>query len=57
MSDELDLILLSSLYLGPWTFEGDEKTVGSNELIMKGYGWNFCNIGKVRVESDEYDCV
>ena len=38
MSDELDLILLSSLYLGPWTFEGDEKTVESNELIMKGMG-------------------
>jgi len=36
LSDELDLILLSSLYLGSWTFEGDEKTVESNELIMKG---------------------
>ena len=36
MSDELDLILLSSLYLGPWSIEGDENTIESNELIMKG---------------------
>ena len=35
MAVELDLVLLSSIYLGSWTFEGDDKTVESNELIMR----------------------